>query len=237
MVDDLSESHGPQESPLPDKRNRCSGYVQAGLNENRGHRLYIGFVKNRSPMKALTNHVVPSRSAQLLHFPMLFPSEFPARPSSSSSSPFFSIRLPPCFHRCKNRSEIFPFPPETVLSAVCEGTGNTRINRIWTKLRASLIMHSTWELPHFYSMEMLRDPVIRVFSLSLYRWFLEYFFLFFSANSGEEFLLIFPTSLSYCYLRMKMEMKKLLISRKVHFRLLIRREERRLKGKVFRSKR
>lgn len=28
-------------------------------------------------------------------------------------------------------------------------------------------MHSTWELPHFYSMEMLRDPVIRVFSLSL----------------------------------------------------------------------
>ena len=168
VVDDLSESHGPQESPLPDKRNRCSGYVQAGLNENRGHRLYIGFVKNRSPMKALTNHVVPSRSAQLLHFPMLFPSEFPARPSSSSSSsPFFSIRLPPCFHRCKNRSEIFPFPPETVLSAVCEGTGNTRINRIWTKLRASLIMHSTWELPHFYSMEMLRDPVIRVFSLSL----------------------------------------------------------------------
>lgn len=53
-------------------------------------------------------------------------------------------------------------------------------------------MHSTWELPHFYSMEMLRDPVIRVFSLSLYRWFLEYFFLFFSANSKRGILTNFP---------------------------------------------
>lgn len=100
-------------------------------------------------------------------------------------------------------------------------------------------MHSTWELPHFYSMEMLRDSVIRVFSLSLsfIDDFWNIFFYFFPPIPSEEFLLIFPTSLSYCYLRMKMEMKKLLISRKVHFRLFIRREERRLKGKVFRSKR
>lgn len=96
-------------------------------------------------------------------------------------------------------------------------------------------MHSTWELPHFYSMEILLSkyslflsPLSMIFGI---------FFFIFSANSGEEFLLIFPIFLSYCYLRMKMEMKKLLISRKVHFRLLIRREERRLKGKVFRSKR
>lgn len=108
VVDDLSESHGPQESPLPDKRNRCSGYVQAGLNENRGHRLYIGFVKNRSPMKALTNHVVPSRSAQLLHFPMLFPSEFPARPSSSSSSPFFFHPPPSMFPPLQKPVRNFP---------------------------------------------------------------------------------------------------------------------------------
>lgn len=80
-------------------------------------------------------------------------------------------------------------------------------------------MHSTWELPHFYSMEMLRDSVIRVFSLSLsfIDDFWNIFFYFFPPIPSEEFLLIFPTSLSYCYLRMKMEMKKLLISWKVHF--------------------
>lgn len=80
-------------------------------------------------------------------------------------------------------------------------------------------------------------PSILSLSLFFIDDFWNIFFYFFPPIPSEEFLLIFPTSLSYCYLRMKMEMKKLLISRKVHFRLLIRREERRLKGKVFRSKR
>lgn len=44
--------------------------IREAVNENSEPR-YIGFVKNRSPMKALTNHVVPSRSAQLVHFPMV----------------------------------------------------------------------------------------------------------------------------------------------------------------------
>lgn len=44
--------------------------IRETVNENSEPR-YIGFVKNRSPMKALTNHVVPSRSAQLVHFPMV----------------------------------------------------------------------------------------------------------------------------------------------------------------------
>lgn len=44
--------------------------IREAVNEN-SERRYIGFVKNRSPMKALTNHVVPSRSAQLVHFPMV----------------------------------------------------------------------------------------------------------------------------------------------------------------------
>jgi len=57
--------------------------IREAVNENSEPR-YIGFVKNRSPMKALTNHVVPSRSAQLVHFPMVL---------LSSSLLFLSLSL------------------------------------------------------------------------------------------------------------------------------------------------
>lgn len=109
---------------------------------------YIGFVKNRSPMKALTNHVVPSRSAQLLHFPMLFasaPSPSPSAPCSLSL-PTNPVRISLPFRRCYRYRYLFPAP---ILFPACEGTANMRINRISTKLRAPLIMHSTWELPRF----------------------------------------------------------------------------------------
>lgn len=71
------------------------------VNENRGPG-YIGFVKNRSPMKALTNHVVPSRSAQLLHFPMVFPSSLYPPP------------LPPLPRRTGQNFSLFFSAPSTL---------------------------------------------------------------------------------------------------------------------------
>ena len=42
-----------------------------------------------------------------------------------------------------------PSERDHFISCMRRNPANTRINRIWTKLRASLIMHSVWELPHF----------------------------------------------------------------------------------------
>jgi len=78
----LSESHDPRELQRLNVVIALS--IRGVVNENSESR-YIGFVKNRPPMKALTNHIAPSLSA-------LFSDEF-----ALSSSPSFSFLLPVFF--------------------------------------------------------------------------------------------------------------------------------------------